>query len=580
LTSLKNDIEEIECSSFAPVADPSLTLHGNFSQSNVKLLSRSENVTELMVFESVLGQLIEEKILPQLNANMRAHVHSHPHQQHRRYHDATSLDLKAYFLKILLEGIRTGRDHEPTDSVIAAACERLVDKNRVYVFNSELAFGDAVLADILEAVPLYIRKLVEIGSCVVIDEALSSYYGPEAKAAHKLRHIPEKPHQDGLLTYILCQRLPFTGRAISVAFAPTYFNRSITPRDALVQMIVSLERAGIRPSPQWCFVADSLWSFPSYIQEFISLGWRFVISAKENCSLIPKALRNLAAEDLILAHSRTYTDGFLTLQAYQSERGITNIITNAAGLLDRDPNADIPIISYKTALSLFQNDKPGSIVSFLGLPTTSLTQNKPALVHQITGWDVLREPSRQGDTSPLTKERLNKFSADQVAAIYHLTFRRNPPSSATKGDMIAALCPDDDRHEARHISKRRLDRQTLEARRVTLQGQQSTDHRIYDIFHKYYACIDQMDREFYQGGLVRHQHHANRFGLSVILFYLMSTCHSIFEEYKCSKLHAQSGGNNAQARAYESISYADYVLAVTNQFKAAHPDLHPRTPHH
>ncbi len=146
--------------------------------------------------------------------------------------------------------------------------------------------------------------------------------------------------------------------------------------------------------------------------------------------------------------------------------------------------------------------------------------------------------------------------------------------------MIAALCPDDVTHEARHISKRRLDRQALEARLKTLQGQQSTDHRIYDIFHRYYACIDQMDREFHQCGLVRYQHHTNRFGLSVILYYLMASGHSIFEEYKCSKLHAQSAGNNVLTSALPSMSYANFVLAVTVQFKAVHPELHPRAGHH
>jgi hypothetical protein len=241
------------------------------------------------------------------------------------------------------------------------------------------------------------------------------------------------------------------------------------------------------------------------------------VSAKENCTLIPQSLRDLSAKDLLLGHARTYSDGFLTLQVYRSDRGVTHIMTNAAGPSRHDPNKEIPPLSYKTALSLFLNEKPGNIVRAFDLPINCLSLSKAQLVHQITGWDVLREPTRQGDTSPLTAERLKHFVTDQVSAIYSATLHRKPPSTATKADMISALCPADVSHEARHISKRRLDLHTLEAELKTLQGEQSKEHRIYDIFHRYYACIDQMDREYYQLGLVRYLHGVARYGLSVLL---------------------------------------------------------------
>jgi hypothetical protein len=281
----------------------------------------------------------------------------------------------------------------------------------------------------------------------------------------------------------------------------------------------------------------------------------------------------------LLGHARTYTDGFSTLQVYLSDWGVTHLITNAAGPSDHDPNQDIPPLSYKTALSFFQNDKSGNLVHAFHLPPTCLSLSKAALVHQITNWDVLREPSKQGSTDPITNDRLSKFSMKQVTAIYHQTFHRKPPSSATKASMVAALCPTDIAEAPRHMSKRRLDLQALEARLKTLQGQQSTEHRIYDIFHRYYACIDQMDREYYQFGLVRYLHGVNRFGLSVVLYYVMSSCHSIFEELKRSKVHAQSGGNNALTCAVPAMNYAEFVLNVTQQFKLAHPDLHPRAKH-
>ncbi len=72
---------------------------------------------------------------------MEAHAHSHPRDQQRRYKTASSLDLKAYFLDIFLEGICEGPDKGPTDSVIAAARKGLTAHSQQFVFNSELNFG-------------------------------------------------------------------------------------------------------------------------------------------------------------------------------------------------------------------------------------------------------------------------------------------------------------------------------------------------------------------------------------------------------------------------------------------------------
>ena len=331
------------------------------------------------------------------------------------------------------------------------------------------------------------------GNCVVIDEAIHSYFAPTAKADHKLRHIPAKPHQDGLLTYVLCQRLHYSGRPISIAFAPTFLDESSSPRDTLVGMIVSLERAGIHPDLEWCIIADSLWSYPTYLSEFVALAWRFIVTAKENCTLVPQALRTLSQTDLVLGQARTYSDGFLTLQTYLSERGVSHILTNAVGVSHHDQNRSIPVLSYHTALSFFTRDSAGGLKTAFSLKPTCLSLRKEQLVHQLTGWDVLREPSQQGSDDPLSEKRLQSFKSAQVSAVYRNTFHRNPPSTATKKDMIAALCPEET--VERHISKRRLDRATLEATVQTLQGEQSTEHRIYDTFHRYYSCIEQMDCE-------------------------------------------------------------------------------------
>ena len=301
----------------------------------------------------LLGKLIDERIFPQMRAKMEADVTTHAKDQRRRFIHASSLELKGYFLDVFLEGIRAGSKKEPTDPVLMDARGQLTSHTEKYVFNAELDFGPEVFRSIIDSIPSYLSALVTFGNCVVIDEAIHSYFAPTAKADHKLRHIPAKPHQDGLLTYVLCQRLHYSGRPISIAFAPTFLDESSSSRNTLVGMIVSLERAGIHPDLEWCIIADSLWSYPTYLSEFVALAWRFIVTAKENCTLVPQALRTLSQTDLVLGQARTYSDGFLTLQTYRSERGVSHILTNAVGVSHHDQNRSIPVLSYHTALSFF-----------------------------------------------------------------------------------------------------------------------------------------------------------------------------------------------------------------------------------
>ncbi len=60
--------------------------------------------------------------------------------------------------------------------------------------------------------------------------------------------------------------------------------------------------------------------------------------------------------------------------------------------------------------------------------------------------------------------------------------------------------------------------------------------------------------------------------LQCAAFYLLATCHAIYEEYHLENVHAQSGGNNFKVAQADATSITDYLLSVTLAFKSTHPE--------
>ncbi len=205
-----------------------------------------------------------------------------------------------------------------------------------------------------------------------------------------------------------------------------------------------LLRSGFDLPADWILVTDSLWSYPKHILEFLELHWRFVISAKDNTTAIPS---QLASESLRFEFSRTFTDKFLTLQLYHGEQGVTAVVSNMASRANAAPTGELPKLSYKSALEIFENDSPASVIRAFGLSEALLSLSIAQIVHQATGW-------------------------------------------------VNELCPRDiSVHRMRHHPE--SIKWSLQPWMRVLMHFKLLRHQLYDIFHNYYSCIDQMDKAFY-----------------------------------------------------------------------------------
>jgi hypothetical protein len=568
-------VKNFEDSQYHWIRDSDLTVKGNTLPASVKVLPGRRLPSKLEIFEAVFGAWLSDILFPALKAKMESEISSHSRKQQRHWKQVSITKLMQYFLYQFLGAVKS-HGHENDDmKTLTLLREKLNSKTKFKIISSSLNLDVDIIRGICNSVPHCLQRHVKLGGVVVIDEALWSYYGRKAKKAKLLRFLPNKPHKEGVLSYMFSQRLQFTGRPLFLSIAPTFLPSPPSPRDALMHLHRSLLSCGFERPDDWILVSDSLWSYPSHLLEFMELRWRFVISVKDITTSFPPIIRKEAADSLLPGHARTYTDNFLTVQLMHSTAGVTAVISNVAEIRDVAPPGAFPLLEYSTAVHLFQKEKPAAIIRAFHLSEADLTLPKEQLIFKATGWDVLRPETEQGSTTPLDRTTLKKFSRAQLVRTYELAFRKQKAGSRTMEEMIDDLCPPDPTpsptSDATDNRKRKLDLAALEVHVKELLGPETTSHTLYDVFSDNYACIDRMDKEYYAYGHKAWVRHLHTDALYCIAWYLMDSCHTIYEEYIRENVYWKTRGNNAATAAVESLSSADYLISLTAEFLAKYP---------
>jgi hypothetical protein len=249
--------------------------------------------------------------------------------------------------------------------------ENLVGKVQHKVLSAALDFSDTIISSLLAAATPIMLRAVELGSVFAVDEALWAYFSGQARSEGKLRFIPNKPHKNGVVAYLMCQRLHFTRLPVCLAFAPAFIEHSPTPLQALEQLKLLLHRSGLHESPQHIIVADSLFSYPSYVLEYLMLRWNVVVSAKSNTRSIPPSLLTLAQQDLPVNHAHTYTDNYVVLQSVavveqQNKhpcKHVTSVIASGFSAAKQQQPPTLPSLSYESACALFENETKATVIA-------------------------------------------------------------------------------------------------------------------------------------------------------------------------------------------------------------------------
>ncbi len=108
-----------------------------------------------------------------------------------------------------------------------------------------------------------------------------SYYGENAIERGLTQHIPGKPYDFGLVTYLLAQPLEFIGLAIFLAACPTWLVTRPTSYEVALRLLSFGPTKMTVYSHQQHLIADSLWSTPNQLKSFTHSDVSLTIAIKD-----------------------------------------------------------------------------------------------------------------------------------------------------------------------------------------------------------------------------------------------------------------------------------------------------------
>ena len=441
----RGGLDEIAESGWSAISEERLSLPANVYGAAVGNAVARGLHSKLEFVELIFGGWLEANVLPYLNKALTKKKPNISQGEQKHYLKVETEELLAFFLSLCIKALCKHVKHNLDTTELKVMQHTLCKKKRADAIRSCIGFGDHVLEKILASWPVHVCNFLDPGSVSIADETVFSLYGKRAFDEGKLQKIEGKPWDYGLIAYVLCQRTHHTKLPICVVLRAAFLTKALTPKEYAVNLLRDFHDASHGRSDPQMLVADSLWSQPVVIDEFVGHGLKFLVAIKGANSLLPSTLVDTAGSDLPLKCSRTYMKGKFCVQVTSEVDRNSTVFSNMWTLPDLDDHPPATKGSYKTAKSLFSKETEASLVSMFRLAPEWLRQPKEKIIYEVTGWDVLRTEDAQGVTDALSYTAASKMSRAQLVAVHAAHFRLRRPSKKTMPELLADLFPEEAR---------------------------------------------------------------------------------------------------------------------------------------
>lgn len=386
-----------------------------------------------------------DSILPQCHIDQglemkRKSVAKGSSKHYRTLYDG---ELLAYILYRSIGALLKHKEHGLAPERLSAAAAGLCSTKRASAISGRFAVGPIVLEAILASWSAHICSYAKPGSQSIANETTFPHFGKKADDEQYLQRIPGKPHDYGLISYILAQRMQHTQLPIALALSINHLTRTLTPTDCVLELHSALIAADPNGPMQRQLVADSLWSSAPSLDAFDRHHIQYCVSLKTDSNAVPAALFNVADSELPEHASRTYTNGNRTFEVL-NEPGLTRRTLTNMCVEDIPPSRDNRRLGlYETAVLLFDNESPKELVRMFRLGDEWATKTNAEIIQHRLGWDVLRSEDQQGTNAPLTLADAKTMNLSQLQAIRAQLLPRAKQSIGTKEEMLRELFPNE-----------------------------------------------------------------------------------------------------------------------------------------
>jgi hypothetical protein len=542
-----------------------LTPHFRDSPAQVKDLWKRGSITPLDILCDVFFTWLKKEVLPVWNENMAIKMDQVSEGSKRHYSYITEEAMQCWYLKRLIHGLIKKEKHDLHPSTLESLCDTLLPKHRYDALSAGLTFGVEQLKRIVSSISPHMHHFIAVGSLSCVDEAMFPFYSEQAKKDGVLRHVPNKPNDYGLLTYGLVQRLLFSNLPILLDAEPTWLGQAPTPFEALCHMVERNKSSHFHS----LFIADSLWSVPSYIQLFGHLTASFIVAMKEGANSYGKEVLTIAERDLPSGTTRTYHKAPYTIQVHHLKDHVTSVLSNAWRTQSPEAAPKPCILKYDTAVYLFQHETPASLRLAFKIDDPLVPNESAAIIKAATGWDVAKLIEEQHFGQPLTEKQAMYKTKAVLQHLYETKFKKKPPSDWTKKDLVAALYPNSQEISGTKSKERSRDnREMIFALRQELCGKVESVSPLYDQWTAYWNSLDRLDylySLFYDSA--GHETYQKQ-GLESLAFQIVLSAYSIYTELSLRHAYEHSGNNKSVIEETDKLTVPQFIVKAAEAWVA------------
>jgi hypothetical protein len=442
--SEREKLEEIISARWKPVRDSELRVVSRDTPAQLTNCFLRGVTSELEAFKSIAGRWLSEQVLENLNNSLHNKSKCISQNEKKRYHSVSQITLWKYFVRRCIEGLIKHVKHTIDTTTLTSLKHQLLGEHRAVAIHSCLSFGQQQLESIFDSVPAYVQKVIAAGTTSCVDESIFVHYGRQAFEHGQLRFIPAKPHNFGMLSYLLCQRLLLTRIPICLGICPVFLRERPKPIDAALELIAAVHGKGSAKPFSNHLIADALWSAPTHVDLFLAREQAFTVAIKESNKGLPSRLIELAGEDLLANCSRSYINGTLTLQVQATSKGTTAVLSNNYRQCTSSSSNIVSKGTWKNAVLLYQQNSTDELVQLFNLEPHWLQEKKSKIVYRATGWDILRPANKQDSLEPLTFADAAKLCKAALLEVHQTSLRlKQPATKKSKDELLVDIFPHD-----------------------------------------------------------------------------------------------------------------------------------------
>lgn len=240
--------------------------------------------SELEIVERVFGSWLEKHVLSAINVRLHAKRGTVTPAHQKLYNTLDSVQLLRVFLAKFIWGLLKHEKHNIKSAKLEHLRSALFGENHRDAVLGCFDIGNETMKSISESIALHLKEFIIPGSGCCVDESVFPHYGKKAEISGQLTHIPGKPYDYGMVSYLLTQRLLLSRLSICLAICPVFVQKNVTPTEAALSLLAAVPHTGNVLFRARILYADSLWSQPASLNQFSHLKLAFTIAIQPSNS--------------------------------------------------------------------------------------------------------------------------------------------------------------------------------------------------------------------------------------------------------------------------------------------------------